>query len=138
MAYRLPRPETAFSKTPAKPRHKQTSAKHLKFIRSLPSAVSGKRPVESAHVRMAAPRYAKPETGMQVTPDDRWTIPLTAHEHRGPGGQHDHDEATWWKQRGIDPIELASALWNVSSSGGSLEDGELVIREFRDRAKANV
>ena len=120
MAYKIARPDTAFTKSPVKPRYRQTSAKHLAFIRSLPCAVSGSRgDIEAAHIRMASPRHAKPETGMQQKPDDKWTVPLSAFQHRGPGGQHDHDEATWWKDRGIDPIELAMALWSISSTNGT-------------------
>lgn len=132
MAFKILRPATAFSKTPAKQRYRQANTKHLEWIRKLPCAVTGARgTTEAAHVRMASPRHAKPETGMQQRPDDRWVVPLSAKAHRGPGGQHDHDEAQWWAKHGIDPIELACALWSVSSTGGSIEDGELVLREFR-------
>ena len=83
---------------------------------------------------MASPRHAKPETGMQQKPDDKWTVPLSAAAHRGPGGQHDFNEEEWWIEQSIDPIQLALSLWSVSSTTGDVEAGERIINEFRKAA----
>lgn len=60
MAYKFQRPETAFSLDKS---GKQTQSfkdeKHLDFIRSLPSIISGQWPVEACHVRAGSGSHNK-------------------------------------------------------------------------------
>jgi hypothetical protein len=91
---------------------------HLAYVRQQPCCVCGTRfHVEAAHIRMASVKHDKRPTGMGETAHDRWTVPLCAYHHRlGPHGlaQHKGSERLFWEQRGIDPFEIAKALWQAS------------------------
>lgn len=112
-AQRIVPPSTAFSVAKTKQKRPRIEDKeHLKFIRNLPCCVTGKRgTVEAAHIRMANPLYGKREVGGSEKPDDRWSLPLSAEEHRK---QHAMNEADYWKQVGIDPFAVALALHSCS------------------------
>lgn len=126
--FRIERPVTAFSTAPAsgKKRPRVKDDAHLKWLRTLPCVVSGRFPVEAAHIRYSEPSYAKRETGMAEKPDDRWCLPLHPDMHRE---QHAAcDERAWWASKGIDPLKLAMLLY------ASSEDDEaaiLIIRAAR-------
>lgn len=129
-AFAIRRPDTAFSLSPVKKKRPREHDKdHLDFIRSLPCAVCGARPVHAAHIRMAAARYGKRSTGMQEKPSDKWTVPLCAPHHTdGPDAQHKGAEEAFWERHGIDPFVLAMSLYQ---STGDEEAGEIIIREAR-------
>lgn len=92
-----------------------SSPTYLDIIRQLPCILSG-RPAEAAHIRYADAKYNKPETGAGRRPDDKWCLPLAPELHRlNTGCQHDAgDEAAWWAQWGIDPLEICTNLWGKS------------------------
>jgi hypothetical protein len=124
-AFRLVRPDTAFSVAPirGRKRPRQFDDKHLAWLRTLPCVVTGRRPVEAAHIRYADPIYGKRETGMGEKPDDRWCLPLCPEMHRS---QHDAgNERAWWEGKGIDPCRVALALHGVS---GDDDAAETIIR----------
>ena len=111
---RIERPRTAFAgqASPKKrPRDKNTG--HLDFIRSLPCLVTGRHGVEAAHVRYPDLRYGKAGTGMGEKPDDVWSVPLHADEHRR---QHSMSEAEYWRSVGIDPLPVALSLYHVGQN----------------------
>lgn len=128
MSARIIRPATAFTGTGGrKKRPREHDKAHLDFIRGLPCLVTGKRPVEAAHIRYPDLRYGKPSTGMGEKPDDRWTVPLHPDEHRA---QHQVDEEAYWRSVGIDPIPVAMAL------AGCGQDQEIalgIIERARER-----
>lgn len=101
---------------PKAPKHRRMKPSrkdrtHLDDIRMLPCLLSG-RPAEAAHIRYADAKHGKTETGMQIKPHDRFTVPLCPELHRLlKGCQHDSDERTWWEQFGIDPIAVALELY---------------------------
>ena len=85
---------------------------HLDFIRSLPCLITGARDVEAAHIRYGNMRWGKRSTGIGEKPDDQWVVPLSQKVHRE---QHDFgDEELWWREKGIDPVLIALALWRAS------------------------
>lgn len=129
-AYRLPRHPEAFTLSPSKTkRPRQTDDGHLKWIRTLPCLICGKRGVHAAHIRMAALRYGKRETGKSEKPSDKWTLPLCAEHHTdGPEAQHRGSEAAFWQRYGIDPFIVAMALYQCS---GDDEAGETIVQEHR-------
>lgn len=110
---RIIRPATAFSGGPGlKKRPRVEDGAHLKFIRTLPCCVTGKRgSVEAAHIRMKNDLYGKREVGGAEKPDDCWTLPLSTEQHRL---QHSMNEAEYWQQVGIDPFGLALALYHAT------------------------
>lgn len=125
--FRLVREDTAFAvdapRGQRRPRREADT--HLRFIRSLPCLVTGKRGVEACHVRFGDMRYGKRETGMQEKPHDMWTVPLCPEEHRK---QHSMNERDYWTLAGINPITVASALW---MNTGDDEACEQIIREAK-------
>lgn len=126
-AFRIERPTTAFNTSRrAKEAEREDNPAHRAWIASLPSVVSGELGCECAHINFADKRFGKPERGKGTKADDRWTLPLTAEEHRtGPDAQHKTGhEKTWWEARGIDATTLANDLWRVS---GDSEAAELII-----------
>lgn len=124
-AYRIQRPDTAFSMSTGKKRPREHNDGHLKFIRSLPCLICRSRAnIEAAHIRFGDPRYGKSGTGMAEKPSDKWTVPLCHNDHQGPGGQHSEGEKAWWDKQGIDPLNIAAALFMAS---GDEEAGELII-----------
>ncbi|TJW14332.1 MAG: DUF968 domain-containing protein [Mesorhizobium sp.] len=133
MAGRMPYHREAFSNSPVKgqKRPRKEDGAHLKWIRTLPCVVSGKRPVDAAHVRYADDAYGKRPTGGGEKPDDRWTVPLHRTLHtEGPDAQHSGSERAFWAKHGIDPLRVALALYNVT---GDDEQGELIIRNASQR-----
>lgn len=127
MNVRIIRPPTAFAlSSTRKKRPRVEDGAHLKFIRGLPCIVTGKRDrIEAAHIRYGEITYGKRETGSGQKPDDRWTIPLHADEHRL---QHTMNEREYWNQKGIDPLKIAMLLY---ANTGDEEACEIVIREAR-------
>jgi len=127
---RVKMPSTAFSNSLGKrKRPRVTDEQHLKFIRSLPSVLSGKRGCQACHIRYQDLSVGKRETGKQEKPADHWTIPLTPDEH---ASQHRSNEKEWWEAKGIDPLKVASALHLYS---GDDELCETILREAREGAK---
>lgn len=134
MAFRIERPITAFANAPARgaKRKRVTDEQHLRWLRTLPCVITGRRPVEAAHIRFADPSYAKRETGMAEKPDDRWALPLSPALHRE---QHAGSERLFWAKYGIDPCKVAAALYGVS---GDDEQAEIIIRTAQDSARRMV
>jgi hypothetical protein len=65
---------------------------------------------------------------------DRWTVPLTRHEHdelHRKVRTEDKEEA-YFKERGIDCYELANALWNCNLN---LESMQKVLVEHHYRLR---
>lgn len=131
-AFELPKPSTAFTGSAGgrKKRPRKHDDAHLRWIRTLPSVIDGARPCEAAHVRYADPAYGKRISGTAEKPDDRWSLPLTAAQHRD---QHSENEREWWAKQGIDPLDLALRLFGVS---GDDEAAEQIIRTDIERRRA--
>lgn len=109
MASRIARPITAFSEDPStKDQKRIVDERHLAFIRSLPSIISGTGPCEACHVRYGDPLYRKKSTGKGQKPDDAWAVPMTPEEHRA---QHAMSEVQFWNMHRIDPLAVARELY---------------------------
>lgn len=97
---------------------------HLAFIRTLPCVICGDdTTTEAAHVRMMDIRIAKPITGMQIKPDDKFTLPLCGAHHRE---QHTMKEGNFWLGYDADPVLLSLALFSVT---GDAQEACRIIRE---------
>lgn len=94
---------------------RERDEKHLRLIRQLPCLICHVCPCGvAAHVRYASVAYGKPEPGIGAKPDDRWTVPLCPSHHQD---QHRYGEREWWRQHGIDPLAVASALHTAPDLG---------------------
>lgn len=123
MAYMVSRPPTAFGLDRSDKSQKRiVDDAHLRFIRTLPSVISGKMPCEACHIRYGDPMYRKKRTGKGQKPDDCWSVPMTPDEHRE---QHAGNEVNFWNRRRIDPLAIAQKLYAVS---GDTEAALEIIR----------
>lgn len=131
MAFAIRRPDTAFPDTRrAKEIAEIRDPRHLAWIASLPSVLSGAFGCEAAHVNFPDKRFGKHMRGKGTKAGDNWTLPLLPEEHRtGQYAQHrtGHEEA-WWQSHGIDANTLADRLWRVS---GDTEAAIMIITEAR-------
>lgn len=131
-AFAIPKLPTAFAnQPPSKKTRRIEDPAHLAFIRKLPSIISGAMDCQACHIRAASAVHRKKMTGLGQKPDDAWTLPLTADEHRQ---QHSGNEIEFWDQYGIDPFDAAVRLYAVT---GDLEAGARVIASIRVRGGAN-
>lgn len=102
------------------------SGQHLTFIRTLPCLICGsRRNTQAAHIRAANPIYGKRHTGLGEKPSDRFCLPCCSDCHHE---QHQGNELAFWQAHGIDPFQVAAALFACS---GDEEAAELVIRMAR-------
>jgi hypothetical protein len=93
--------DLAFGKT----RRKRDKA-HCAFVASKPCLVCGRRPADAHHLRFAQPRAM----GRKVS--DEFTVPLCRTHHRELHLRA--DEAAWWQEAKLDPLEVAERLWRES------------------------
>ena len=91
---------------PARVRDKE----HLRFVASQPCVLCGTVPSDAHHVRYAQPR------AMSRKVSDEFTVPL-CRAHHGEFHQ-EGNEAAWWHDMGIDPLEVAKRLWEESNEEG--------------------
>jgi Rad52/22 family double-strand break repair protein len=79
---------------------------HLRFVASQPCLICGRSPSHAHHVRYAQSR------GLSLKVSDEFTVPLCAihHHHIHTSGK----EKEWWQERNIDPLVVASGLWQRS------------------------
>lgn len=126
MAFEIARPPTAFAHDPSsKATARIKDERHLAWIRTLPSVISGVFGCEACHVRYGDPMYRKHKTAKGRKPDDCWTVPMTPDEHRAQHGMNEH---AFWQAQGIDPLMIAHALYAVS---GDTEAAIKIIRSVR-------
>jgi DNA recombination protein Rad52 len=77
---------------------------HLRFVAALPCVICERQPSDPHHLRFAQPRAI----GLKVS--DEFTVPLCRGHHREL--HRAGNEAAWWQDRRIDPLEIAKSLWN--------------------------
>lgn len=111
MAYRIAIHDAAI--LPKAPPRKADA--YLKFIRTLPCVVTGKQPVEAAHLSFAALEYGHLGRAKGRKASDRWVLPLHPDEH---AKQHAGNERAYWASTGINPHILALVFWGLFSDMG--------------------
>ena len=82
------------------------SKEHLRFVASQPCLICGRLPSHAHHIRYAQSK------GLSLKVSDEFTVPLCAiHHHQiHTTGK----EREWWEERNIDPLKVASRLWELS------------------------
>jgi hypothetical protein len=76
---------------------------HLRCVAQQPCLLCGRKPSDPHHLRYMQPRAL----GRKAS--DEFTVPLCRIHHRLV--HRVGNEAAWWKEAGIDPIEVARELW---------------------------
>ncbi len=79
-------------------------ADYLAFLHTLPCVVTGRSPVQAAHVSFKAPQFGAYGRGKGHKVSDRWALPVCADAHED---QHRHNEEQWWANLRINPHLLA-------------------------------
>ena len=99
---------------------------HLRFVASQPCLICGR---SAHHVRYAQSR------GLALKVSDEFTVPLCAiHHHQiHTTGK----EREWWEERNIDPLKVASSLWQHSHNRYSAISGSEVLRWDSVQNEAN-
>jgi hypothetical protein len=86
---------------------------YLALVRLCPCLKCGMEPSEAAHVRFASAAFGK-ASGMQKRPPDKFAVPLCAGCHRlAKDAQHQGSERAFWEQIDINPLAVASLLWDA-------------------------
>jgi hypothetical protein len=83
---------------------------YLAWLHTLPCVVSGRTPVEAAHVSYADTNVGAFGRGKSQKVSDRWAVPLHPDLHVD---QHRTNEASWWAMQGVDPHQIALILWGI-------------------------
>ena len=98
---------------------------HLRFVGSQPCLICGRSPSHAHHVRYAQSR------GLSLKVSDEFTVPLCAthHHHIHTTGK----EQAWWQERNIDPLKVASDLWQRSRERDPTAD-EVALSAFPEVA----
>jgi hypothetical protein len=86
----------------AEPRRYRNKA-HLRFVATKACLVCGRKPSDPHHLRFLQPRAL----GRKVS--DEFAVPLCRIHHRLV--HRVGNEAAWWKEAGIDPVQAARKLW---------------------------
>jgi ERF superfamily len=76
---------------------------HLRFVMQQPCLLCGRKPSDAHHIRFAQPRAL----GRKAS--DEFAVPLCRSHHRA--AHRAGNEKAWWKQAGIDPVNVARKLW---------------------------
>jgi hypothetical protein len=82
------------------------SKEHLRFVASQPCLICGRTPSHAHHVRYAQTR------GLSLKVSDEFTVPLCAIHHNQI--HTTGKEREWWQERHMDPLKVATALWQQS------------------------
>jgi hypothetical protein len=85
---------------------RQRSKAHLAFVSSQPCLVCQRSPSDAHHVKFAEPRAL----GRKVS--DEFTVPLCRDHHIQL--HHHGNEAAWWANLNIAPLEQAKELWTYT------------------------
>jgi hypothetical protein len=76
----------------------------LRHVAAQPCILCSAQPTEAHHIRFAQPRAL----GRKVS--DEFTVPLCRKHHRDV--HYSGNEAAWWHDIGIDPIDIALQFWD--------------------------
>jgi ERF superfamily len=101
---------------------------HLRFVMQQPCLLCGRKPSDPHHIRFVQPRAL----GRKAS--DEFAVPLCRSHHRAV--HRAGDEKAWWKQAGIDPIQVARKLWkHTRIDEGRIEPGPTAQGASADRSR---
>jgi hypothetical protein len=92
-----------------KPTRKRSKA-HLAYVASQPCLICQRTPCDAHHLKFAEPRAL----GRKVS--DEFTVPLCRDHHHQL--HKNGNEASWWSNLNMTPLETAKALWHTSPVHG--------------------
>jgi len=95
--------------TVAAPR-RYRNREHLRYVAQQACLLCGRKPSDPHHLGFTQPRAL----GRKVS--DEFAVPLCRGHHRAV--HRSRDERAWWRQAGIDPIQVARKLWKETRGIG--------------------
>lgn len=93
------------------------SKAHLGLVAARPCLVCEALPCHAHHITFAQPR------GLSQKVSDEYTVPLCAPHHNELHAFG--NEASWWRNQGIEPLPKANALW-LESAGVQMPESQTV------------
>lgn len=103
--------------------------RYLAYLRRQPCCTCGSTDaVQAAHIRSGSLEYEKPRTGLGEKPSDRWAVSLCRMCHTM---QHRQNELAFWKDRGLDPFDLAKRYYAKATAIGETNPGSTSKRKKR-------
>ena len=104
---------------------------HLRYVAQQPCLLCGRKPSDPHHLRYMQPRAL----GRKAS--DEFSVPLCRIHHRLV--HRVGNEAAWWKEAGIDPIEVARKLWGrtLRAEGREGEPPQSMSSHDPDRARSD-
>ena len=87
------------------------SKAHLQFVASKACLICEQLPCHAHHITFAQPR------GLSQKVSDEFTVPLCIEHHNELHAFH--NEASWWRSQGIEPLPIANALWCQSAEAST-------------------
>jgi hypothetical protein len=79
------------------------SKAHRMFVASQPCLICSSQPCHAHHITFAQPR------GLSQKVSDEFVVPLCVSHHNELHAAH--NEASWWRSHGIEPLPVAQKLW---------------------------
>jgi len=101
----------AYGKTTAPVKSKT----YLQWIRKLPCIVSGRSPVEAAHLSTPNENYGHLGRAKSRKASDCWALPVSKTLHEN---QHKGNELRFWRSHKINPYLAALVLHRIYSTQG--------------------
>lgn len=93
---------------------RQRSKRHLRFVASQPCLICKGSPCDAHHLKFAQAR------SLSLKVSDEFTVPLCRNHHQE---LHRHgNEAAWWANVQVEPLEVAKRLWETTSSDQASTD----------------
>jgi hypothetical protein len=104
------------------------SEEHLAAIRKCPCCVPSCNRVggvDPHHIKSAG------ERGAGLRASDRWAVPLCRPHHDEIERLGSRNEATWFRQHGIEVIDLAASLWGSRADAATMTKIILAFKVVR-------
>jgi len=111
--------------TLASPR-RYRNREHLRYVMQQPCLVCGRKPSDPHHLSFTQPRAL----GRKVS--DEFAVPLCRIHHRLV--HRSRDERAWWRQTGVDPIQVARKLWKETRGIGQRRSHRAALPRPHDAA----
>jgi hypothetical protein len=114
--------------TVAAPR-RYRNREHLRYVAQQACLLCGRKPSDPHHLGFTQPRAL----GRKVS--DEFAVPLCRIHHRLV--HRSRDERAWWRQTGIDPIQVARKLWKETRGIGQRRSHRAALPRPRAAAAAS-
>ncbi len=128
MSFRVNYGENAGIRPKTKP---AKDSDYLAWLHKLPCCISGRTPVQAAHLSTTNVNWGHFGRGKSQKASDRFALPLHAHLH---ANQHAGNELDFWKRHGVNPYLSAVILHGMFCDGMDPEMAGAIVARLRSKA----